>query len=73
MHTMERFLAGFGKLRSDNPDPELVEATRAFVSELHELGSIGAAGEALVAMSTLPPAGASWVAVTFGSAIEGGS
>ena len=60
MQTMERFLAGCGKLRSDNPDSQLVEATRAFVSELHELGSIGAAREALVAMATLPPAGASW-------------
>ena len=45
---MERFLAGCGELRSDDPDPELVDATRAFVSELHELASINAAREALV-------------------------
>jgi len=72
MQAMERYLAGCAALRSDDPDPELIEATRAFVSELHELANIDAAKDALVATATLPPAGASWVAVTFGSAVEGG-
>ena len=52
------------------PTPELVGVTKAFVAEVTQQGTLPPA--LLEAFGELPPHGAAWLAVSLGSAVEGG-
>jgi hypothetical protein len=69
--TTETFLKACRRQRGDTPEPELRAETGAFLSRVRSEPELlkSTAPE----LHGLPPEGAAWLAVTFGSAIEAGA
>ncbi len=72
MDTIDELLARCAEQKQETPTPALRAATGAFLAMVRDR-SEGIPTPALEAISRLPPRGAAWLAITFGSAIESGA
>ena len=72
MDTLDELLARCAEQKHETPTPALRAATGAFLAMVRDRPE-GVPTRALEALSQLPPRGAAWLAITFGSAIESGA
>lgn len=73
MKSLEPLLAACGKLKSPQATKKVQEASRAFFDELLVGDAPTLPKEALLALETLPPHGASWLAILMGTAVDEGA
>jgi len=72
MKAIEEMIAHCSQLKTNEPGPELKNATGVFLSGMLASRNRDPYYGVLDKLSELPPAGAAWVAVAFGTAIEKG-
>lgn len=72
MGVIDDMLAACGKLTTNKPDPELKRITSAFLNDLFSASNPTGHVNTLKHLPNLPPAGAAWLSVAFGTAVEHG-